>query len=463
VRIVSEASMARPGRPSILLVAAALAAAVPACVVDTGLQSSNGADASGTAGDAGLDAGTGADAGTGTDAGMDAGSGGSTDAGTPADAGSQGGGTGSGPSGPPAECAGLLPSSPGTMHVYTRAYDISRGSCGDAQGDATGVLTLLVTNIEHPSWRFVSSSGSDLGGVAAFAGEMFAQPFRDLAWIDQGTGKRFTVAVVDERGNTRQPSSDVIGTPLRWPGINGGLFLAGPMSATTTGALTQQVRMIEADGTNRWGPRSLGTKADIVGLAVDVLDRALVIVNGSDGAINARWFDRDGTPLTDFFAILTNFTPGVATWFEAAAVIGGGLAVRRVDAPAPGVMTGWHGEWLVVVSSGAAKTTPAPQWLASRRDTWLQVTRNGRAYAMLPMGQPGVACDQTIELLAPTGASCGSLDFAIDASRKCDTFDLRLALDGTVLQKLPSEMEAPASADGKTRNCTLRFWPAALR
>ena len=166
--------MARPGRPSILLATVAVAVAVCACVVDTAVPSSNTSDAGGTVTDGNIDAGTSTDAGTGSDAGVDAGTSSPADAGMAPDAGSQSGGVGTGPS---AECAGLLPSSTGDMHVYSRPYDTSRGSCGDAQGDATGVMTLLVTDIEHPTWRFVSSSGSDLGGLAAYRAEMFAQPF----------------------------------------------------------------------------------------------------------------------------------------------------------------------------------------------------------------------------------------------------------------------------------------------
>jgi hypothetical protein len=83
----------------------------------------------------------------------------------------------------------------------------------------------------------------------------------------------------------------------------------------------------------------------------------------------------------------------------------------------------------------------ALDWLASRPDTALQAFRSGRAYAALPLARLGVACRQTIEIIAPTGASCGWIDFSIDESRTCDTNDLTLGLDGTVIQQLPSAFE----------------------
>jgi hypothetical protein len=218
--------------------------------------------------------------------------------------------------------------------------------------------------------------------------------------------------------------------------------------------------MFQPDGTTRWGPNPLGTSAAIFGVGVDLLGRALVITDGGGGTIDGIWFDRNGTRMTDFFPIVTNFSAGPATWFEAAPLIGGGLAVRRVDAPSPGATTGWHSQWIATVPSGNPNAQGAPDWLTSRPDTWIEPVRGNTAYAVLPMGAQGTACDQKVEVLAPDGASCGSLDFPI-ASSTCDTFDLRLGVDGTVLQKLPASLEqAPGAA---VRNCTVRFWPALLK
>jgi len=88
--------------------------------------------------------------------------------------------------------------------------------------------------------------------------------------------------------------------------------------------------------------------------------------------------------------------------------------------------------------------------------------QNRDAYAFLPWSADVAACHQQLEIVAPSGASCGTIDFAIDDS-PCRTKDLRLGLDGTVLQTLPADRERndpPASA---VFTCTLRYWPAALR
>ena len=46
--------------------------------------------------------------------------------------------------------------------------------------------------------------------------------------------------------------------------------------------------------------------------------------------------------------------------------------------------------------------------------------------------------------------------------RSCDTLEVRLGLDGTILQRLPLELESDRDSTGQTKTCTLRFWPAAL-
>src|SRR5207237_7481019 len=135
----------------------------------------------------------------------------------------------------------------------------------------------------------------------------------------------------------------------------------------------------------------LAAKGAVFGLGLDQQNRALVITDGGNGAaITAQWFDAQGTALTGEFVLIASFTAGQNTWFETAALIGGGIAVRRVDQQNDADGRAYQtSQWLVTVAPGAASAQAAPQWLASRSNTRMQLARGGKAYAFLPLGAPG--------------------------------------------------------------------------
>jgi len=99
--------------------------------------------------------------------------------------------------------------------------------------------------------------------------------------------------------------------------------------------------------------------------------------------------------------------------------------------------------------------------MKARTDTRLQIARQGRAYAVLPMGAKGVSCSQRVEIVAPDGASCGATDFPI-ASGTCDTHDLVLGADGTVIQQLPDAMETKDEIHA-FHTCTWRWWAGSAK
>jgi hypothetical protein len=272
----------------------------------------------------------------------------------------------------------------------------------------------------------------------------------------------------------------------------GGLFLAGDLSTTASGPLSRTAVMYTGGGTPpavRWGPEPLASMGGLLAAGVDVRGRALVITDGAPkfgaGNISAQWFDRDGTALTGEFVLLTGFVPQscvyCSTWFETSALIGGGLLVKRRDLVA--VVDGYHFSYtpsaraLVVVASGAASVRPAPGWMTSRPDGRLQIARGGRAYAVLPYGANEVACSQRIEVVAPDGTSCGTADYPLSTTRSvtqcsprdyptipgaCNTHDLTLGADGTVIQQLPLTMETWNDNFCST-SCTWRWWPGTLK
>ena len=214
----------------------------------------------------------------------------------------------------------------------------------------------------------------------------------------------------------------------------------------------------------RWGPNALASSGTVFGAGVDLVGRTLVITDGrptfGKGTISAQWFERDGTSVTGEFLLLSGFSAGESTWFETSPLIGSGLAVRRMDYTYSQIGT-YHAQALVPVASGQPSVQPAPAWMVARPDTRLQIVRGGRAYAVLPYGAEGVACTQRIEVVATDGSSCGARDYPI-AAGNCDTHQLSVGADGTVMQLLPDALET-TDPIMFTNTCTWRWWSAALK
>ncbi len=248
----------------------------------------------------------------------------------------------------------------------------------------------------------------------------------------------------------------------------GGVLLAGDLSSdpyTTSPAYQHEAVMFSGGGGPfrvKWGPQLLASSGTVFGAGVDILGRSIVITDGGaqfgSGAISAQWFDMNGTPLTGEFVLVTGFVAGIATWFESSPLIGGGVEVRRMDSD----MTGLHAHTLVLVASGAAAVQPPPVWMTARPDTRLQIARGRHAYAALPYGAANTACTQKLEVLASDGTSCGSRDYPI-AAGTCNTQDLTLAHDGTVMQQLPRAMETVTDPVRGWHTCTWRYWTGAIR
>lgn len=374
---------------------------------------------------------------------------------------------------PPDACAGIAAPDAVSMQQYVTAPH-QGVTCLTGAGDANGTLAFPLavdsasahgTLIEFVTSGnvFLREGSSAAGmprlfqqpsGIASAGGPPHLWPFgpaMDLGrWDTNGYALGETTWLASNYALTGDPS--------------GGVLLAGDLSSNvTSSSLSHSAAMFtggdKAAGV-RWGPKTLAASGPVFGAGVDVQGRSLVITGrGSD--ITAQWFERDGTALTGEFTLVTGFTAGAHTWFETSPLIGGGLAVFRMDfEPSAASKSGtFRAHALVVVASGAASVQQAPDWMAKRPDRRLQIARGGRSYAALPLQTAGGSCTQAVEVVSPEGASCGSRDYAI-AAGACDTSELILAADGTVIQQLPSSMETTTSA-GTT--CTWRFWTRALR
>ncbi|GAC1535610.1 MAG: hypothetical protein NVS2B9_00970 [Myxococcales bacterium] len=364
----------------------------------------------------------------------------------------------------PSACDGIAP----PADVAMTAYVAHRGDgCLSGLGDQEGTLALPATNWRGVTIDFVRTSGVFLQtqGVGSFEPNLLQQP-QGLAAV---TGPGY----LGPRNFVAFPRWDHAGNPLtagyrygdhlaRAADPAGGVLVAGNLSTADPGPADHVAQMFtggSAPFAVKWGPKPLASAGAVLGAGVDLLGRSLVVTDGAPkfggGHISGQWFERDGTPLTGEFVLVRGFTPGPATWVETSPLIGGGLLVRRMDQADSPVR---HSVALVVVPSGVALASPAPAWMVSRRDVQLQLARGRRGYAALPYGAAKVACSQRVEVLAPDGTSCGVRDYPI-AAGTCDTKDLTLGMDGTVIQPLPTSLEPN---DG-SRTCTWRWWTGAVR
>jgi List-Bact-rpt repeat protein len=370
---------------------------------------------------------------------------------------------------PPPQCAGLTPASPAPP-VSVMVGGPYEPSCGPAMGDSLGTIALQTSDFVHmgshailvhfmdgnsgkeKNWTGRNGSNGSFGGwvpqpdgfIAIYNSGPYASSYLNLEyWNHEG---RYVRSAASMWGNTVTK-----GAPL------GGLLVAGIFGWTTEVAKKRQVWMFAQDLSLKW-MSDLASQGTIFGLGCDVNNRCLIITDGGAHSISAQWLESNGTVLAGEFTLIKSFQAGMNTWFETAPLIGGGVAVRRVDQQNDASGRAYRtAQWLVTVTvtGGQAGVHDAPQWLRDRRDTNFGITRSGKAYAMLPMGAPDAGCAQKVEVLAADGTSCGSLDATLAAGR-CRTEDVALSLDGTPIQPVPKELS-------KQDLCSYRWWKDALR
>ena len=334
-------------------------------------------------------------------------------------------------------------------------------------GDGSGAIALEVNQTPGLEWQLLSRAGARIGSVGAWQGEIFPQSSGYFVEEGSSGGPNASPSYVGvTQSGAETGRLQTYERPIPLAGPNGRLLLVGPLSLATDTPQRQTAMLLDEGARVLWGPRALGLQSNVFGGGLDLQGRALVIQDGSStfgsDSIAAQWFDLDGTPMGDPFELIGNFSPGKSTWFETSPLIGGGLAVRRMDITfdSSGISNGVASEWLAVLTSGSSQPDKVPSWLQSRPNTSLHLVRSVTAYATTPWGADVGACAQQVEVLSPAGNSCGSLALSID-SASCRTRDLRMGLDGTLLQMLPFDHEHQiGTTDGRT--CTLRFWPGAL-
>jgi len=359
---------------------------------------------------------------------------------------------------PAAQCANLTPGAqPPAMSMAIS----NQGSCGTGMGDTTGTLGLeSFSSPGGETLHFVNADSAKQNGVATYSNTKGGfLPTRDgftgvLHYLSN-TGDTWFAdywrhdAVFIQSGRIIEGNIVSGATPF------GTVAIAGNFNSSGL-PRRHQLWMLGWNQTDLRCGHDLASSGTIFGLGGDANGRVLVVTDSGSGNIDAQWFDENCTAMTGAFRLINGFQAGANTWFETAPLIGGGVAVRRLDQQNDADGRPFRAaQWLLTVAAGSATPQDAPKWLTDRPSTNMALARSGRAYAMLPMGAPGADCAQKIEVMASDGTACGSFDATI-ASGTCRTEDVGLTLEGTPVQLLPKNLSSP-------NTCSYRWWAHALR
>ena len=125
-----------------------------------------------------------------------------------------------------------------------------------------------------------------------------------------------------------------------------------------------------------------------------------MLFNGDDrygaNTVAGMWIDHDGAAGPVFQALGPQSKPAQQVGFMLTQRVGSGLFI------------GAGGKWVAQIDSLATSTAPAPGWLQARPNTRLHMVHGGSGYAVLPVPGTSGDCSQSVEVVAPSGTSCGT-------------------------------------------------------
>jgi len=357
----------------------------------------------------------------------------------------------------PGECAGLSPPAPGPAQGrYATAVDHSKGDgCLGGLSDGAGVIALPITDTSQSfaagnhetAVHFVTPTGS----LKALSGGPYA------VVTDQLSG--FLGYIVDKSHDTGwflqrwDGQGLAVGRTEPMPSTN--RIIANPLGGAVVWTLErgQQIQSYD-ENLKLWWRAALGGWGPAA-LAVDRAGRTLALFDsdpnkGAWKAVDGQWFDLDGTPGPIFRVLGPQ-----SDWAH-------DLDVKLAQRVGSGFFLAVSGTWVAEIDSLATSVMDAPPWLRDRRNTRLHMIHGGRGYAVLPeVGvDPSVDCAHHVEVVAPSGTSCGTAVFSA-GSGACQMQEITVGHDGTVIQQFPYTSERQCSTASCT--CTWQWWPGFFR
>ena len=344
----------------------------------------------------------------------------------------------------PDECAGLgIPAAPGTPRSYRQMPLRSADQvCARGVVDGSGNLALWSSQSVQgfkSDAVFLDFAGNVRGQSTTVALELNEQlaGFEGINVFPQG-GHDFETVLYATDGTKTTSAPGGGHFPILADVPTGGMVIA----TGDAGTGTSTIDAYDATGKRRWRTQ-LGQETIAVG--VDRAGNTLTLFKA--GTLHGQWLDGSGKAGVTF-DLGDTLAPPPSEVFELYPRIGSGLFLLR--------LAGGHTTWLHQLDSLATVAAPAPDYLRLRPDTRLHMAHDGKAYAMLPIPAQR-ACTQRIEVLAPSGKSCGSAEFTLSPG-SCTTNFIDIGYDGTVVQQLPASME-DHSCRGNQCSCTWRWWP----
>ncbi len=354
---------------------------------------------------------------------------------------------------PPDECAGLVPQGvppPQVFSVPPEREPSTECKPGTTDGSGTMFLPKLTSSATPSPWtyRFVGLDGVVKGS--------FTDRNSDFYYFDpfeQASG--FVVARYNNYTPSGEPPASVFSVspagvkgPPQYLGSNFFTAAINPVGGAVTADIDtfsagSDVVSWDEGAHRRWTVHT--ARADWVGV-----DRkgATLVIRADSTPRRAFWIDPSGVAGAefDFASQGVRLVPRVGDGFfvyDMQDSLGVGTAVAQID-------------------SYAAQTKAAPAWLAARPHKGLHMVHGGAGYALIDPAGDVAPCSQQIEVLAPSGKSCGTASFSI-ANGACKTGGLTVGYDGTVIQQLPSSMESYPDPNWGAHSCTWRYWPGFFR
>src|SRR3954470_13504369 len=194
----------------------------------------------------------------------------------------------------------------------------------------------------------------------------------------------------------------------------------------------------------------LSSTERVLEFGVDRQGNSLVLLDATDrygsGKVGGIWIDHSGHAGAEFLALEN--VPSPPYLFLTPRVGNGFFAARN---PGPPTTAAWIGQF-----DAMGEGTAPPDWLMARPVTRLPVVRNGRAYAVIHPARLDAVCHADIEVVAPSGKSCGTAAFPADQSGQFCAGGLFVGSDGTVVGGR-AEDASPGS-----RTFTFRWWTGFL-
>jgi hypothetical protein len=453
------------------LAVAGLLVACGASSAPRGPDGSSGTGGAGGVSDGGAGPAAGGDTG-GSGAGGPVASG-SAGGATSGDAGASGGGAGGAPGagtggGPTArievvsdtgDCAAVLPTELPAPRVAALEMPDAR-LCAGATSDGDGRVAL--ESVEPSTGVHFYQAREPDGSTAPGEVEFWAVNFTPLAPQPHGYhgvevplgsfgGPRADHKVVDGKGVTQRSTrvgtdqqTDFLATIAPVPG-GGSVAFYDAVSILGNHGSSHAVVRFAADGTPGTpvgvGGGGASDLAHELAAAVSTAGSAFALRDGQGGFLVASWVHPDGSSQP------VDLGERRGGDFLLLPLVDGGIAIRV------------SGAWIGQVRAHSGVLDLPPTWgFDAGPGRRVALLPRARGYVTLPTGGATASpCEQTLEIVAPSGAYCGRvlLRFSDGA---CTTKRVDMGLDGTLLQQSPTD-----GCSGGRCTCTHAWWSGALR